>query len=576
MRRIAWIALILLGLGSLLLVEGLLSPPPRPQSRPDALGVASSREPLDDEAEAAAVASLIENPSPNRSAQLGSQQLPLESGSAPADGSPPPEKNLDRASAETVRRTLNKAIADEQRFRPLFVSPGIVDAVASQKRVRVIFETDPGLIEEAAIGLLAGTSGNAEFDSLRIFPLLDRGAAEVGAQALLHLIENDGTGHIELDAIHRPSLAETIPIIRADLAHQEGHDGDGFAVAVLDTGVDPTHSMYADRIIEEACFSVQNDCPNGQSEMFGPGAAVPCPLTGCGHGTRVAGIALGSESNGGLTGVAPHAGLIAIQIFSNAAGAPGAYSSDILAGLQHVLGLAAFHQIASANLSLGGDLFASEADCDQTVASQFEAVELLRAAGVLTVAAAGNERRTSALTNPACLSNVIAVGSTSDIDEVSSFSNSAAFLRLLAPGESVESSIVGGQTGLASGTSMAASHAAGAIATIREAVPFANADEIENALALSGIAVFDARNGITTPRIRVLEAIRLLEATTPQPIDPNDPPANGGGGLSSPAATTSSNGSGGSCGLVGIEPFLVLGLVRLVRRRQFTDLRFTE
>jgi subtilisin family serine protease len=272
---------------------------------------------------------------------------------------------------------------------------------------------------------------------------------------------------------------------------------------------------------------------------------------------------LGHDPGGGLTGAAPHAELIAIQIFSNVAGELGAYSSDILAGLQHVLGLAAFHPIASANLSIGGDLFTSEAECDRTVASQFAAVALLRTANILTVAASGNEGLTNAMTTPGCLSNVIGVGSTSDLDEVSSFSNSASFLRLLAPGEVVESSVVGGGTGLASGTSMASSHVAGVIAAIREAIPSASADEIENALALSGVPVFDARNGITKPRIQVPEAITLLET--------NGPPPGGGSGGSTPAITTPSSGGGGggSCGLVGIESFLVLGLVRLGRPRYF-------
>jgi len=476
--------------------------------------------------------------------------------------------DLDLASPATIRQTLNRAIEQARQHRPLFISPGIVDAAASDERVRVIFETGPGWIEESVIAMLAGDSGSAGFDSLRVFPRFDRGAAAVGPQALLHLIENPGTGHIEHDTIHRASLVQTIPIIRADIAHQQGQDGDDFAIAILDTGVDPTHPMYADRIIEEACFSVQKDCPNGQSEMFGAGASVPCAIAGCGHGTRVAGIALGYESTGRLVGVAPHAGLIAIQIFSNVEGEPGAYASDILAGLQHVLGLADFYEIASANLSLGGNPFTSEADCDQTVASHFSAITSLRKAGILTVAASGNESLTNAITTPACLSNVIGVGSTSDNDEVSSFSNSASFLRILAPGEFVESSKMGGGSAEASGTSIAAPHVSGAIATIREAVPAATADEIDNALALSGVAIVDSRNGITLPRIRVAEAITLLETAGSTSGDPSEPAADTGAGDSSPVATTQSGGGGKGCGLVGLESFLVLGLVRCARRRR--------
>lgn len=474
-------------------------------------------------------------------------------------------RGLDQASSDDIRRTLERAIASQQRRRSLFVAPGIVEGVATAGRVRIIFETAPGPTQTATAALLAGGGTESGFEALRVFPLLNRGAASVGPEALLHLIEHAGTGSIELDSIHRTSLDSTIPVIRADIAHQRNYDGDGFAVAVLDTGVDSTHPMLVDRIVEEACFSAGEDCPNGLSEMFGPGAGVPCAINGCGHGTRVAGVVAGDQPGGTLIGVAPHASLIVIQIFSDIAGEPGAYSSDILAGLQHVLGLAAFHRIAAVNLSLGGSLFTSEASCDQSGSSQFSAVALLRNAGILTVSASGNDHLTNAITTPACLSNVIGVGATSDDDVVSAFSNSSEFLELLAPGVSVTSSSVGGGTATTSGTSIATPHVAGAIAAIREAFPNASATEVENALILSGLPVEDSRNGITKTRIRVVDAIDLIATLTApagDPADPADPVTNGGG-----TGTPSSSGGGG-CGLVGIEPLLVLGIARLGRRRR--------
>lgn len=573
MRKKAWIALTLLILGSLVVDRGLPFIPSALESclvgragiHPSAI-VGSTKEP---KPLALAATPQQDPPSVDRDA-ASSETHRLERD--PSPGPPPSTKEpegdaLDFASEQEIRRVLHAAI--ERRRESLFVSHGIVERVANDRRVRVIFETAPHPSPIDVATLLAGELGSARFDSLRIFPLFDRGAAEVGPEALLHLIENAATGHIELDEVHRTSLNETVPLIQADLARQLEYDGDGFAVAILDTGVDPTHPMFADRIIEEACFSVGNDCPNGEAQMLGPGAAVPCPIPGCGHGTRVAGIALGDAPDGSLYGVAPHADLIAIQIFSDVNGEPGAYASDILAGLQHVLGLSAFHPIASVNMSFGGSPFTSEATCDQSVSSQLNAVTLLRDAGIVVVAASGNEYLTNAITTPACLSNVIAVGSTSDNDVVSNFSNSADFLRLLAPGELVETASLGGGTGMASGTSMATPHVAGAIAAIREAVPGASADEIDNALVLSGLAILDPRNGITTPRIRVLDTIDLLESTMVPPGQSGGSSSGGGSANGPPAATASSGGGGGGgCGLVGLEPFLVLGLIRLGRGRR--------
>ena len=566
MRRKAWIPLTLLAVGSTFLLSRSLDPSVAPfasaASTPSPalpLHMTSPREASP--APSTSIAAAEVEATKQRSSR---DPLELLDGIL-EDGSRIPS-NLDVASGPEIRRILLAAIEREQRYRPLYISPGIVSRLASGQPVRVIFELGRGWTKVEAASLLAGAGASASFDSLRIFPLLDRGVASVGPSALLHLIENSETRQLEIDQVHRASLLETIPIIRADQSHQQGHDGDGFAVAILDTGIDSTHPMFADRLIEEACFSALNDCPNGQAEMLGPGAAVPCGVAGCGHGTRVAGIAVGNEIGGTLIGAAPHANLIAIQIFSNIGGEPGAYSSDILAGLQHVLGLTAFYSIASANLSLGGTLFTSEASCDLAVASQLNAIALLRGAGVVTVAAAGNEAFTNSMTTPACLSNVLSVGSTSDNDVVSNFSNSASFLSLLAPGESVVTSNNGGGVTTSTGTSMATPHVSGSIATIREAIPSASADEIENALGLSGMPVLDTRNGITTPRIQVQDAIVLLESTMPPSADPGDPPPAGGNGPSGPAATSSSSGGGGgSCGLIGIEPFLVLGLVRFVR-----------
>ncbi|MFO0688871.1 MAG: S8 family serine peptidase [Myxococcota bacterium] len=483
-----------------------------------------------------------------------------EPASAPPAGSPgPPPRltpaELDRAGPEVIRAELARVIEETRARRALQIAPEILARVADDGSVRVVFDARPGADPGDLAEVLDSGSGAASVEDLRVFPLLGHGAAKLSPGALLNLITETSASTIELDAPHTPSLLQSVPQIGADLAHQAGDDGDGFAVALIDTGVDLDHPMYASRLIEQACFSVGNDCPNGTNQMLGAGAAAPCALPGCDHGTHVAGIAVGDLSPNPLVGVAPHAQLIAINVFSDSNGEAVAYTSDILAAMQHVLALSAFHDVAAVNLSLGGQAYGTTQSCNQASPAQVNAIAQLRSARIATVAAAGNDGFTNAVSLPACLSNAIGVGSVSDTDVVSSFSNSADFLDLLAPGETILSAADGGGTRSATGTSMATPHVSGAFAAIREAVPNATVDEIENALRLSGVPILDGRNGITIPRIQVDQAITMLEAA---------PPSSGGGG--DPVAAQNGGGGGGGCGLVGLEPFFVLALVRVGRR----------
>ena len=197
-------------------------------------------------------------------------------------------------------------------------------------------------------------------------------------------------------------------MIRADEVHLAGDDGTGRTVAILDTGIDTSHPMFAGRIVEEACFSLLASCPDATSAMVGVGAAVPCTGSGCGHGTSVAGVTAGRAADDSLVGVAPAANIIAIQVFSELGGGDiGAYTSDIVAGLQHVLGLSMTYAIDVANLSLGGSTYETVAACEASGSSTSAAVGRLRDAGIVTVAAGGNDGLVDALTSPACLAEVI-------------------------------------------------------------------------------------------------------------------------------------------------------------------------
>jgi len=189
-----------------------------------------------------------------------------------------------------------------------------------------------------------------------------------------------------------------------------------------------------------------------------------------------------------------------------------AFTSDVMAGLERVHSLRAEHNFAAVNMSLGGQTFTRP--CNTDPRKPF--IDSLRAANIAAVIASGNDAATNAISAPACISSAASVGSTGDgsggttTDSVSAFSNSAKFLTLLAPGDLITSSIPGGGFANFRGTSIAAPHAAGAFAILRQAAPSVSISQMIAAFQASGVPVFDPGNSITKPRIRIVDALNQL------------------------------------------------------------------
>ncbi|MDQ7745538.1 S8 family peptidase [Hydrogenophaga pseudoflava] len=316
----------------------------------------------------------------------------------------------------------------------------------------------------------------------------------------------------------------------------QGRTGAGQVVAVLDSGVDKTHPYLAGKVVAEACFSTTDTnfgsstslCPGGASSSTAVDSGAPCSPTvyGCDHGTMVAGVVAASAHPSFGSGVAPSAQLISVQIYSrfddsSSCGAELpctlAWPSDEILGLEHVYGLRSTYRIAAANLSLGGGQYSTNCEAEPENALEYAVISSLRAAGIATVASSGNEFLSSQLAAPACMSNVISVGSTTDADSVSGFSNSAGMLQLLAPGEDVTTTTVAGAYASPSGTSFSAPMVSGALAVLREQHPQASVDTLLGLLKNTGLSVVDSRNSLMKPRIRVDQAMSGLDSLTRVP-----------------------------------------------------------
>ncbi|MCH6586191.1 MAG: S8 family serine peptidase, partial [Thaumarchaeota archaeon] len=376
---------------------------------------------------------------------------------------------------------------------------------------------------------LIGFLSSYKVDNIHKFKHISAIAMNVDKKSLERLESSPLVAMISEDVLFESFLTDSVPLVGAPAAWSNGASGQGQAVAILDTGVEKTHSMLSGKVISEACFSstVSNPqsttvCPDGGEEEIGVDTGLPCSANGCDHGTHIAGIAAGDDVS--ISGVAKDANIIAIQVFSkfpdpgfcNPRGLTApcvlAYTSDIVKGLDHVMTLANTFDISSVNLSLGGGSYTSEAACDADPYNFFlkQSADNLRSVGIATVASSGNAGSSTSLGSPACISSVISVGSTTKSDAVSSFSNSASFLDLLATGSSITSSILNNQFGVKSGTSMAAPHVAGAWAILKSADNDASVNEILNSLTNTGFPILDSRNGFTFPRIQVDDALNDL------------------------------------------------------------------
>ena len=420
---------------------------------------------------------------------------------------------------------------------------------------------------------------------------------EVTDAELKRLLADPNVYTIDEDQPALPQLTYSAPLIGAPEAWKAGATGKGQVVAVIDFGTQTDHPFLRDPVtgkskvlyeakIEQECTPIPNsrlkNCVLVAKEGQGM-AALPCPNNRCNeintyHGTAAAGIivgqrpasaplklmennrlafnppfpAAGRKTGYELTGIAPDAELIVMRVF---------YYGEVVAALEKVYDLRKKYNIAVVSTSLGV-VNSQPGPCDLTKPSMAAAVGNLRAAGILTVASAGNNSAhlagitpntwmgaTDRLMIPACLSSAVSVGATftgittgkaeggtlrsystytcdHDLpsqliktDEVACYSDTSPQLTLLAPSTYTETAGRDGTyTLFFGGTSAAAPHVAGAIAVLRSAVPTATADEILGALRATGKPVRDYRTGLTTPRIDVARALEYLQAGNAQPV----------------------------------------------------------
>ncbi|ALZ76745.1 S8 family serine peptidase [Rheinheimera sp. F8] len=309
-------------------------------------------------------------------------------------------------------------------------------------------------------------------------------------------------------------LPQNLQLISPLPATKMQQAGRGVTVAMIDDGVLSSHPSLQGKIVAEACVSRAKQC---QDSVFveGYGAADPGDQS---HGTHIAGIIVGPQ------GVAAASQLVAVKANFRSGAKIGFYDVDVLSAIDWVVAQQRRYDIAALNLSLGdNDEYSTHCD-DQTVYGS--AIKRAVQAGIVVVVAAGNEHRTNGLISPACVSDVISVGAVTANRTVADYSNTSAYLSLLAPGDNIRSTGVPSGTLEMSGTSMAAPHVTASIAVLKSQYPQATSAELRRAIVQSRHQVQDIRTGRLTPLLDLTASAQYLEnqkLPPPQPRESNAP-----------------------------------------------------
>lgn len=267
-------------------------------------------------------------------------------------------------------------------------------------------------------------------------------------------------------------------------------------VAVVDDGIDPSHQMLAGRIVDAYNVFTQNNKLS----------------IGEGHGTHVAGIAIGNSENydKGAAGVAPNCKVMPIQVFDNRM----CPLSALVAGVMY----AVHHDADVVNLSIcpsfkGLNMLPPQTQ-DQIARQQFKNVERLWARvcslaarkNCILVFAAGNDDILSSVPPENRNISSIVVAAVDKNMYPTDFTNYGPCSDISAPGKDIYSSYPNNSLRSFDGTSMSAPIISGTIALMKSLKKDLTVEQARNVLYKSGADVF----GYIPPMVQVDKALECV------------------------------------------------------------------
>ena len=287
-------------------------------------------------------------------------------------------------------------------------------------------------------------------------------------------------------------------------------------VAVIDTGVNYNHedlknNMYVNQAEAQGRPGVDDDGNGYVDDIYGYDFANDDgdPMDDNDHGTHCAGT-IGAEGNNGVgvVGVNWQVSIMALKFLTGSGG-------GTLDGAIKSIDYATQAGVDIMSNSWGGGGFSQNLK---------EAIERAEAAGILFVAAAGNERNNndSRPSYPANydIPNVISVAAVDSRGNLASFSNYGKnTVHVAAPGVDIYSTVKNGGYRNLSGTSMATPHVSGVAALLLAADSSMSYQQLKDRMLQTAVPTAALRNKVT---YGFVDAYNSLTNTMPAP-DPNDP-----------------------------------------------------